>query len=187
MPKDFAARGNTRSKKRKTNHNKRRSSPKQRVLFHAPSFSFGALLGAAIIIVAAYAPEFLASKTPAPHQDQVAVEETPSVEFEFPQLLKQSVVKADPIPYAVEQPSQQSQPASYSMQAASFLVASDANQLRAKLLLQDLPATVNSSLVEGRTWYRVLVGPFEQKVQAERVMTQLRNQNLSAMWIDNYN
>ena len=44
MPKDFAGRGRAAPKQRKKNRPARRVSPKQRVLFHGPSFATGALV-----------------------------------------------------------------------------------------------------------------------------------------------
>ena len=61
MPKDFAGRSSTARRKPSKPKNRRGAvSPKARVLFHGPSFSSGAIVGGAIVILAAYAPEWLA-------------------------------------------------------------------------------------------------------------------------------
>ena len=65
-------------------------------------------------------------------------------------------------------------------QVASFRDVDDAQQLRAVLLLQNLPE-LSSSNVKGQLWHRVLVGPFTRKLDAERARTQLREQDLPAI------
>ena len=73
------------------------------------------------------------------------------------------------------------------IQAASFRDKLDADQLRAQLLLQDMPAVTSVTDASGSTWHRVVVGPFPRKVEANRAMTALREQNLSPMWLNSYN
>ena len=69
----------------------------------------------------------------------------------------------------------------YRVQAASFRDANDAQQLRAVLLLQNLPVELSSSNVKGQLWHRVVVGPFTRKLDAERARTKLREQDLPAI------
>ncbi len=184
MPKDFAGRGKSTPRKRKTN---RRASPKQRVLFHGPSFTSGALVGAAIVILAAYGPELLEGQvTSAPPADGQA-QESPRIKFEFDSMLKESEVQADPEPYAVPEELRPEAAGKFHIQAASFRALEDAETLRANLLLQNLPAQTLARDVTGSRWYRVVVGPFERRVEADRAMTQLREQGLSAIWINNHN
>ena len=65
--------------------------------------------------------------------------------------------------------------------SASFRDANDAQQLRAVLLLQNLPVELSSSNVKGQLWHRVVVGPFTRKLDAERARTKLREQDLPAI------
>ena len=75
------------------------------------------------------------------------------------------------------------QPRRFQIQAASFRRVEDAEQLRAKLMLQALPAqTARVELASG-AWHRVIVGPIESEPEAKRVMNLLREQKLAAMWI----
>ena len=62
MPKDFAGRGGG-ARKTKRRAAPRKTSPSKRVLFHGPSFSAGALVGAAIVILAAFAPELMQTES----------------------------------------------------------------------------------------------------------------------------
>ena len=104
-----------------------------------------------------------------------------ALEFTFPDTLKNSEVAADPEPYAVPEQQRQRLESVYNIQAASFRSKADADQLRARLLLENLPARTASSRVSGQTWYRVVVGPFQGQREADRAMTRLREQGLSAI------
>ncbi len=178
MPKDFAGRSSasTRKRKRKT---PRRVSPKQRVLFHGPSFAIGALVGTAIVILAAYGPDLLQN----PHQNVATsepanVESKPTMTFDFPDMLKNSQVNPDPEPYAV--PEEIDDPDKvYHVQVASFRNLEDAEQLRARLLLENYPVQTASSDAKGERWYRVVLGPFQRKIDASRAINRLRAQGLA--------
>ncbi len=184
MPKDFAGRGKPKPRKRKTN---RRASPKQRVLFHGPSFTSGALVGAAIVILAAYGPELLDRQVSSEPETERSAQESPAIRFEFDAMLKESEVQADPEPYAVPEALRPEAEGEFTIQAASFRALDDAETLRANLLLQNLPAQTVASDATGSRWYRVVVGPFGRRVEADRAMTRLREQGLSAIWINNHN
>ena len=64
--------------------------------------------------------------------------------------------------YSVPKPTVPGEEIIYRVQAASFRDANDAQQLRAVLLLQNLPVELSSSNVKGQLWHRVVVGPFTQ-------------------------
>jgi len=189
MPKDFAGRAKTTGQKRKASRPKKptkRVSPKQRVLFHGPSFATGALVGAAIVVLAAYGPQLL--QTPSNSQIEVLARDSAEpveLEFEFPEMLRSFEIQADPEPYAVPEEKKRQLSQTYHIQAASFRNRSDADQLRAQLLLDNLPATVATTEVREQTWYRVVVGPFPGRLEADRAMTRLREQGLTALRINN--
>ena len=95
MPKDFASRSRTAKNKPAPRRKPApRTSPvKQKsVSFHGPSFSSGALIGAAIVLTAAYAPEFLRS-TELNSGAEASSEQQPAVQFEFPKLLRNTTVQ----------------------------------------------------------------------------------------------
>ncbi len=184
MTKDFAKRSGS-AKKKKSNRRARPASPgSQRVLFHGPSFSSGAIVGALVVLVAAYAPEFLDSRRAAVTNDATASAQTPAskVTFHFEDMLRRTEVQPDLTAYPVPDPEEAAE-RSYALQAASFRDRGAAEQLRAELLLDNLPARVESA----GAWYRVRVGPFERKVDADRAMTRLRQRGLAAAWQNNHN
>ncbi|XOV84080.1 MAG: SPOR domain-containing protein [bacterium] len=190
MTKDFAGRHSRASRPRK-NAQKRKPAAPARVFFHGPSFTTGALVGAAIVILAAYAPDYLSDNrqvnTVAEHSGADQTEPTRPLQFDFPDMLRETQVLADPEPYAVPSTSSGDQPEVWRIQAASFREKADADALRARLLLDNLPASTEVSEANGNTWHRVVLGPFARRVDANRAMTRLRQQGISGMWLNNHN
>ena len=113
--------------------------------------------------------------------DTDATEPTPTLRFEFPTILRDTEVQGDPSSYSVPKPSLPGEEVVYRVQAASFRKVDDADQLRALLLLQNLPVEMSTSQVNGQRWHRVVVGPFTRKLDAERARTKLREQDLPAI------
>ncbi|MEE4281440.1 MAG: SPOR domain-containing protein [Pseudomonadales bacterium] len=190
MTKDFAGR-TSRAAKPKKHVQKRKPAAPARVFFHGPSFTTGALVGAAIVILAAYAPDYLSenSKAGATSVTTAADQAGPTqpMQFDFPDMLRDTEVLADPEPYAVPSTSSSDQPDVWHIQAASFREKADADALRARLLLDNLPATTEVSSANGSQWHRVVLGPFARRVDANRAMTRLREQGISGMWLNNHN
>lgn len=173
-------------RRRAPSRGSRVSSPVRRTLFHAPSFSAGVVMGAVVVLGAAYLPELL-------HRDDASAaaggravgtaEARPQLTFEFDELLRNSRVTADPEPYL----SEPAEPAADTgeeilLQAASFRSRDDAERLRAALLLMDLPASTSATTLSSGHWYRVTVGPFDSRVQAQRALTRLRENDIAAIW-----
>jgi cell division protein FtsN len=67
------------------------------------------------------------------------------------------------------------------VQAASFLDEKDANEMRARLILLNLPAVIEVNSSSTGTWHRVILGPFERRVDANRALTKLREQGISGI------
>ena len=235
------------------------------MLFHAPSFSIGLVLGAAVVLVTGYLPELLAPPVPpaAPGASAPAAGQTPAnqVTFEFDSILRsapaplvavppdaQSVAGATlpatpgappnamtpaapegeiesatpgvldgaapatsalamyTHPGAPGSPASTAPPAgdvsatsayaanpspaiapsaapqsTYMLQAASFRSRTDADRLRAELLLLDLPATTGEVNVGNSIWYRVTIGPFADQTTADLARARLRERNLTAI------
>ncbi len=187
--------------------NARKSSPKktnkrgqrpQRTLFHGPSFSGGLLMGGVLVLAGAYLPEWLPKLFPNSAavgtnvaQDSTAAP-TPRLRFKFDDLLRNNEVSADPSVYvgsnnvAARRETGDTVPTDateYLLQAASFRSPDEADALRARLLLLDLPAATDSVALTNGRWYRVTVGPFASKTAAQRAMTRLRERDMSPMWI----
>ena len=63
---------------------------------------------------------------------------------------------------------------SYYLQAGSFRQRSDADQLRAQILLLGMDVKLENATINGDQWYRVQVGPFNNKdsmTQAQRTLS----------------
>jgi hypothetical protein len=163
-----------------------RSRTSRGLLFHAPSFSIGLVLGAAIVLTTAYLPEFLGRESApgAGSGTPGAQSPSPPVTFEFDTLLRDT----QPPMVTQSRPRQPAAPTDdgtteYLLQAASFRSRDDADRLRAELLLLDLPAQTSAVTVGSSVWYRVTVGPFSDQRSAQQAMTQLRERNLAAMLV----
>lgn len=64
----------------------------------------------------------------------------------------------------VESPSKET----YSVQVASFNRKEDAEHLRASLMLRGFQAQTTSTIQQNMTWYRVILGPFKTRTEAEK-------------------
>jgi len=110
-----------------------------------------------------------------------ALDSTTAVATGFP---LESEAEADRPPETVPQPAAEeiaSERADYMLQAASFRSRSDADRLRAELLLLDLPASTGEVNVGNSVWYRVTVGPFPDQGAADVARERLRERNLTAI------
>jgi cell division protein FtsN len=177
MPKDFAGRGQNASRQKRKHKPQKRVSPKQRVLFHGPSFATGALVGAAIVILAAYGPELVTIPATAQAEASQNTTKPKELDFVFEDMLKNAEVLADPEAYVI--PEQNDPNQVYHIQVASFQKRQDAEKLRAQLLLENLDVQTSSGVAKGQRWYRVTVGPFTRKVEANRALNRLRQQGLT--------
>ena len=189
MARDFAQRQNkkrskSQSRRRKRPTARRRASSKVSTGFNAPSFSAGVIFGAALVLVGSYAPEIFDESVTAIRGQQA--EAVGDVTFEFDQILKNDVVLTDPNSYPADftQTGENATvPGEYLLQAAAFRSSEDAERLRANLLMLNLPAETGRVDIASGTWYRVIVGPYDSQVKAERALTRLRENNLSALLI----
>ncbi|MBQ1761384.1 MAG: SPOR domain-containing protein, partial [Aquincola sp.] len=68
----------------------------------------------------------------------------------------------------------------YFVQAGAFAKPEDAEQQRAKLAMQGLAARVTEREQSGRTVYRVRLGPFDQKDDAEAAQQRLQGTGTEA-------
>lgn len=191
MTKDFANRGQSAKpakKRSRPSARTARATPtrgKKTASFHGPSFSSGAIFGAVLVLLAAYLPEWL--ETPPGSKEQAATNapDAPSVTFEFPDILKDREIPVDTSPYQTESSKQSDKPNSYKVQAASFRDRGEADELRANLLLSNLPADVVISDGDTGRWFRVTLGPFDRRVDANRALTKLRERGISGIVLNN--
>ena len=150
-------------------------------VFHGPSFSSGAIFGAIVVLLAAYLPEWMNDQPSDPAVAGESPPPSPNVPFEFPDLLKDSEIQVDTTPYQDNTAVSATQAISFRVQAASFREAKDANEMRARLILLNLSATVVTKDSPTGTWHRVVLGPFERRVDANRALTKLREQGISGV------
>ena len=71
-----------------------------------------------------------------------------------------------------------SDPFNYFIQAGAFRTPEDAEQQRARLLLLGMQAKVTEREQAGRTVYRVRVGPFDKKDDADKIKDKLDNSSI---------
>ena len=71
-----------------------------------------------------------------------------------------------------------SDPFNYFIQAGAFRTSEDAEQQRARLVLLGMQAKVTEREQAGRTVYRVRLGPFSKKDEADKVKERLDNNSI---------
>lgn len=70
----------------------------------------------------------------------------------------------------------------YTIQVAALRSLQDAEHMKASLLLRGFPVNVSSVASNGLTWFRVMVGPFASRAQAEETQSVLvRRERMNGM------
>jgi cell division protein FtsN len=69
----------------------------------------------------------------------------------------------------------------YILQAGSFRNSTDAEQMKAQLALLGSMATVQVVTVNGETWHRVRIGPFQGARQADEMRRMLSDNNIDTL------
>ena len=69
----------------------------------------------------------------------------------------------------------------YLLQAGSFQDKQEADERRAKITLMNMGAEIVPGVVAGRTWYRVQVGPFTGRDNAEEARKELSANNIDSI------
>jgi cell division protein FtsN len=116
-------------------------------------------------------------------------EKPPKVKFEFYNMLPKDQVTTTeanpPIQVAPIAPSKPVTPVlttgTYIVQVASVRAMTDAEALRAKLMLSGFDASIQKTVAQGVTWYRVNIGPVATKDDAVNVQTNLRKNNIDSL------
>lgn len=71
----------------------------------------------------------------------------------------------------------------YLMQCASFRTRAQAEEMKAKIAFQGLEALIRHSSGSNGDWFRVILGPFESKRDAEKAKHSLRKVNIATCQI----
>ena len=72
-------------------------------------------------------------------------------------------------------------PGAYFLQAGSFRNMADADTLKARLALLGMEAKIEPVTVEDDIWYRVRLGPFKDMAQLNKMLGDLRQNNINAL------
>ncbi len=103
------------------------------------------------------------------------------VRFEFYEILKEHEVKVDA---RVLEKTPEKSNIIYWLQAASFKNAIDAEQMRAKLILLSLDASVEKTLnKQQQAWHRVMIGPFKSRSRLAKARSILASNEINSILI----
>ncbi len=171
-------RSNKRSGNRSGNRSGKGAQSEQRNIWSAPSFSAGVVFGAGLVLLASYAPSVF--------EDTVAATRGPVTEpedivFEFEDILENGTVEVDPNAYEAKFPGENpDEPArEYQVQAISVKSLADATKITREIIAMGLPARSERVDLSSGAWYRVMVGPYQSKREAERVINRLRERDMT--------
>ena len=190
MQKDFAPKAKRPAGARflrgaRVAHGARNAKDKTPRVFSAGSFVAGVVCCAIAVFAVEHAPPLAAFL---PGDEHVAEESVaaaaPKLKYEFMDRLPKEVVRTHVDPYqpVLEAPAADPGTQVYLLQAASFLRENDAHAMRAELLLEGMEANVSEvPRAAGGAWHRVLVGPFADRVEMRRALTQLRAKDIPAL------
>ncbi|MFM7697799.1 MAG: SPOR domain-containing protein [Limnohabitans sp.] len=92
-------------------------------------------------------------------------------------------VSEDPLGDLAASKAQQTDAFHYFVQAGAFVSSTDAEGQRAKLALGGYDAVVSQRDQDGKIIYRVRLGPFESKSQAEQIQAQLKTNKFESALI----
>ncbi len=175
MTRDYARRPPA---SRRTRRGARPGKAPARSVWSASSFSAGAIFGATLVLLASYAPTvFRETVVPA----QAPASPPPPVQFDFEEILTTGTVTADTSAYPARFPEEDpnATPPEYLIQAISVRSSRAAARLAEELNGAGLPSRWERADLASGTWYRVLVGPFHSRREANRAMVKLRERNMT--------
>ena len=184
MQKDFRSRRTGKALGKKEQWLKKRGSISSVKV--SASFIFGLVVGliAGGSAVGFYAGIFSLGDASKVFEEQSTSSTKPAVVFTFPTKLPADTVVADPAAYGE---TSGAVPLEYDLQVASFTSQKRAEELRANLILDSFQASTLAVSGSERIGYRVVVGPFLRRVEAERAMTALRGKGLNPILVSKSN
>ncbi|WGO99841.1 SPOR domain-containing protein [Saccharophagus degradans] len=148
----------------------------------------GAVLGAFIMFLmrlADMSPQETAKEVKEKTAANSAKNEEQKPRFDFYELLKDAKVptpKPDTSGPSGAAAEPEAPATEYILQVASFKNKTDAEALRAQLILLNLDATVQDAKVRnGETWYRVLVGPYQSRSRMSKARSTLISNRFEAL------
>jgi len=125
-----------------------------------------------------------AEKNKAQEQQEIVAKLPPQLQIQ-PQAQPQGIISPAPVTVPQNRPGAGSGSAeNFYLQVGSFRSHGEADNLKARLALMGLIASVQSAdLAEKGMWYRVRVGPFSQKTQVDNAHVTLRENGIDAQLI----
>lgn len=151
--------------------NKTPPSPTQPV---KPKYDFYTLLPESEVIVP---PDAVPEKTP-PTPQVPTTPVTPAEAAKIDTARAQAALAGITPPPAP--PVQKAAPVTkFFLQAGSFRKETDADKVRAQIILLGQSVSVESGTVKDETWYRVLVGPFSNREELTKAQKQLAGSGFS--------
>ena len=184
MQKDFSSRRTGKALGKKEQALKKRGSISS--VKASASFIFGLVVGliAGGSAVGFYAGIFSLGAASNVVKEQSSSPTKPAVVFTFPTKLSADTVVAD---FSAYGEISGAAPLEYDLQVASFTGQKRAEELRASLILDSFQASTLVVSKSERVSYRVVVGPFLRRVEAERARTALRGKGLNPILVSKSN
>lgn len=129
------------------------------------------------------APKVVEKSSRSKTTNKAKPEPTTESRFEFYELLRETEVMSTGED-AYKLPSKKKELQRYMLQAGSFKNYDDADRLRAKLILEGLSVQLKAvKSKNGRTWHRVMVGPFNNRSQLNQAQDTLARNNTEFMLV----
>lgn len=112
-------------------------------------------------------------------------EDAPKPRLEFYKLLKESEVEVDATAPPIQTGKTVTQEnIEYLLQAGSFQKLTDADRMRAELILMNLDVAVEKVTLENKqVWHRVIVGPFDNRSQMASARATLVSNDINPLLI----
>jgi cell division protein FtsN len=126
-------------------------------------------------------------KTAEPATSEPAKKESPKTNkphYEFYTLLQNETVLPDREPVRADKGAKiqkAEESAAYVLQAGSFATFGDADNLKARLALNGLVAHIQKVEVDGKSFHRVRIGPYDKLEQLDAAADRLRQMNIRAL------
>ena len=184
--RDYVSRGRPPQKKKPNNKNNQRKQTNQSKQGAVASFAIVRLVIVVLLLIgfgvflwsikdnASTEVDTEIARPVAPTEE--ALPELPQEEWEYIRTLPGYEVEVD-----VE--AQEKSDKRYLMQCASFRTRAQAEEMKAKIAFQGLEALIRHSSGSNGDWFRVILGPYESKRDAEKAKHSLRKVNIATCQI----
>jgi len=180
--RDYVARGRTAKKKRAVP----KSSASSPTPISPPAVISRWRVAIVVLLLVGFAAFLWSIKDNAPPVDapvrlskpaaEEVIPEIPEEEWEYIKTLPGYEVEVD---VAVQKPSDKR----YLMQCASFRTRAQAEELKAKIALHGFESQIKQSRGDSGEWFRVIMGPFNSKRDAEKTKHALAKLNVNGCQI----